>query len=1436
MKNKSIKSMLSIALVLMLLINASTGALAFQADDVAGHWAGEIIYEWMEKGLAAGYPDGTFRPDNSITRTEFMALTNRAFGFAEEETIDYSDVSESDWFAGEVKRAKAAGYIGGYPDGTMKPDNPISRQEAAVIISKIKGLAVNPGYADGFSDFEDIADWSMGEVGAAAQAGYMGGYPDGSFRPLNPITRAEALAVLDRALNHDNWIIDKAGVYGPEEGTQSFDGNVEIRADGIALQNVIIDGDLTIAEEVGDGEVTLNNVTVEGDTYIRGGGPDSIYINGGDYKNIIIQKTGGKLRIVMVHDKGASVVVAEETEDTEIILEGTFDRIDVKTGGITLTVQGETAIKEIKIDKQAEDVAISTSKDTVIEKMTVNTSTYVMNEGRIVEAVGDGAKDSEYEVNLPENMQPTPSRRSGGSSSQQPPSDSIAVLIAEGWIPVATPEDLDAVRGVADEHTFGGDTGYSAESKGGLDKRYIQVADIDLDVAPWNEGEGWEPIGNSDSAFNGTYDGNGMDISNLFINSSSDNIGLFGYMEDAEVKNINLVNVDVKGSRSVGGLAGYNSKGIISDSQVEGTVTGQDYATGGLVGENRGVLQDIVLNSIIVEGTAQVGGLAGSNLPHYSEETESYDLETGFISNCHVEENVTVNAGSYTGGLAGDNNNGIIEKSSSRATVSGTYWVGGLVGSNNSTVRESFSSGSVSGTATSNGGTGGLIGYSWGEIENCYSTASVTGPFKVGGLVGRNATGITNSYSTGKVTGTGEASEIGGLVGECNSGSVENCYWDTQMSEQTASAAGTGYQTAQMIKSVNSVTIYTDWDFVYSWDIKPGESYPYFRWQGDENIPYADIPDLSDEAEILTFSFDEEAYEAIIDSNAGTIEIEVVHETDVTSLTAEFTTSANIRSIKVGEADQESVTTVNNFDSPVTYVVTAEDGTTKEWTVTVLISGSADFQGGLGTTERPYRVATAQQLDNVRGHMNMHFIQVEDIDLDEDPWNTGTGWTPLDNPSGFQGSYDGAGKTISNMMINTTYTNTGLFGDVRPGAIIKNVSIEGADITSTNKFTGILVGLSQGEVINCSVSGTVAGTEEVGGLIGHMTGLTASVTESQSDATVSGAFCVGGLVGITHNFSSISDSFATGNVNGTGSSGMIGGLVGQHEGGKIERCYASGTVSASGNDNVGGLIGRTSGGPITDSFSSSPVTGKQNVGGLIGEALLGTVVDCYASGDVTGTSNVGGLVGSHNGDDTKDSTINDSYAIGNVTGNGFVGGLVGYQGSYSSINNSYALNSALISEAVSPSTFNRILGYKWGGSLSGNYANKDMEGPEGLFTGKTFDGEGGRDHASWFIDGEGNIVIIAIAIDEQTGTLSEDQQGTITFQVTSNLPDEANLLVALVGEPAGLGITASPVSSGTATITVEATEGVQAGSYEFTVSYPDSDKHMQTISFEVEND
>lgn len=393
--------------------------------DISEHWSKEVLDEWIEKGWISGYIDNTFRPDNPITRAEFMTLTNKAFGYETEASVSFTDLAEEAWYAGAVKKAAAAGYIGGYPDGTVRPNNPISRQEAAVIITKIAGLSDKPEQSADFNDAASIPGWSRGTIGAAAAAGYMGGYPDGTFKPVNNITRAEAVTALNKTLlamdAEVKGIFEKAGVYGPEAGTQTITGDVWIKAPGVTLQNMTITGNLYITEEVGEGDVTLNKVTVAGDTYIRGGGPDSIYINGGDYKNIIIQKEAGKIRIVLITDRGVSVIIAEEAEDTEVILEGNFENINVNTSDVTLTIQGETTIKEINIDEQAEDVVIKTSKDTVIDKITVNTTTHVINEGRIKEAVGKAAGDSEYEVNLPENLQPQkpPGGSSSGSSSPQ---------------------------------------------------------------------------------------------------------------------------------------------------------------------------------------------------------------------------------------------------------------------------------------------------------------------------------------------------------------------------------------------------------------------------------------------------------------------------------------------------------------------------------------------------------------------------------------------------------------------------------------------------------------------------------------------------------------------------------------------------------------------------------------------------------------------------------------------------------------------------------------------------------------------------------------------------------------------------------------------------------------------------------------------------------
>jgi len=356
-------------------------------DDVTGHWAESVINEWLASGLAGGYPDSTFKPDAPISRAEFITLVNKAFYFTQRKAIDFNDVKTSDWYYDAIATAMSSGYISGYSDKTMAPNQPITRQEAAIVIAKARGLALNTQAVGGFSDSAKVSAWSKSYVGAVATAGYMNGYPDGTFRPSNSVSRSEAVVALNNAMTGAYAVYDKSGTYGPATGTETLDQNVVIKADGVILQNLHITGDLVVTEEVGLGDITLNNLTVDGDTFIRGGGMNSIHINGGKYKSVMVQKTSsGRVRVVATNIDGLKVVISENAASQGIILEGDFESVQVDAPEVTISTQGDTAIGEMKVSTLAGNANISLGENTVVRKMVIAVEMKVTGKGTITSA------------------------------------------------------------------------------------------------------------------------------------------------------------------------------------------------------------------------------------------------------------------------------------------------------------------------------------------------------------------------------------------------------------------------------------------------------------------------------------------------------------------------------------------------------------------------------------------------------------------------------------------------------------------------------------------------------------------------------------------------------------------------------------------------------------------------------------------------------------------------------------------------------------------------------------------------------------------------------------------------------------------------------------------------------------------------------------------
>ena len=335
-----------------------------------------------------------------------------------------------------------------------------------------------------------------------------------------------------------------------------------------------------------------------------------------------------------------------------------------------------------------------------------------------------------------------------------------------------------------------------------------------------------------------------------------------------------------------------------------------------------------------------------------------------------------------------------------------------------------------------------------------------------------------------------------------------------------------------------------------------------------------------------------------------------------------------------------------------------------------------DFAGGDGSEDNPWQISEPKHLDNIRDYMEDHFELIADIDLAGTSFSEGNGWEPIGacdynvsdhcTKQGFTGLLDGNNHTITGLVIDREIQDVGLFGAIQDSAVVVDLNLKDVNIATEKNYAGALAGVViSSEVFAITVSGEIYGNSFTGGAVGglyqgtiqqahadvEVVGLdnsgglvglvndgwetdTAYIKGSSAIGDVRGRMSTGGLVGHIFNDGEITDSHATGEVNGTDQ--QAGGLAGALTNNSlIERSYATGNTSVP-FTTAGGLVGWNSKSEIKDSYATGEVATADFLGGLVANNNDGTIARSYATGLVESTEDnpaqKGGLIGDNSGD------------------------------------------------------------------------------------------------------------------------------------------------------------------------------------------------------------
>ncbi|MBR0599198.1 S-layer homology domain-containing protein [Sinanaerobacter chloroacetimidivorans] len=379
-------------LAIMLAVTIAAPSQSFGAGkltDTAGHWAESYINTAVNKGIITGYQDKTFLPDKAVTRAEFATMINKALGNGSSASIGFADVPYYEWYYDAVSKAVSASYAGGYDDNTFKPNNPITRQEAAVMISRIVPAYKVSGNLKSYSDYKTIADWAYDAMARMNGKGYIGAYSDGKIHPTDPLTRAQTAKIICDILDNET-IVTSSPV---------------IDDDGTKLSNKIYVNNVTIDEDLGDDSATIDNCVILGNLNVKGGGEDTITINNSRVSNVTVDKDDSAVRILAKGETSIAKLSASESSilqtaslsggffgpgfsnitinsSAEVTLKGSFPLVNINGSKANVILDSGT-ITTLNVTGSGKYSNITASGSTTISQATVNSESYFHGTGTI---------------------------------------------------------------------------------------------------------------------------------------------------------------------------------------------------------------------------------------------------------------------------------------------------------------------------------------------------------------------------------------------------------------------------------------------------------------------------------------------------------------------------------------------------------------------------------------------------------------------------------------------------------------------------------------------------------------------------------------------------------------------------------------------------------------------------------------------------------------------------------------------------------------------------------------------------------------------------------------------------------------------------------------------------------------------------------------------